>query len=217
MKCCRVTPGHVSFSAGARASSTIRSSQGLLHSLLSSACSFTHSYWFFIDLRCPPVPPLLILPPIHHRRLSLPPPSPSARWNGRPSLTLISSPTFLSLSLYFCSGSDPASPSRAANLSERAAARWTPRCGEERCWGSVWITAPTYEKRSNSTSDPQLEDIMVQVQKYKKRLECQREKNTFVDWKEAFRKSKCLPVRSYAIQSKITQEEKEKCVLMHVM
>lgn len=59
----RVTSGHVSVPAGARASSTIRSSQGL-HTLLSSAC-FTHWYWFFIDLRSPPVPPLLI----HHHRL----------------------------------------------------------------------------------------------------------------------------------------------------
>ena len=72
IKCCRVTPGHVSFSVSARAFSTIRSSQGLLHSLLSSAC-FTHSYWFFIDLRSPPVPPLFILSPIHHQPWCPPP------------------------------------------------------------------------------------------------------------------------------------------------
>lgn len=165
MKCCRVTPGHVSFSASARSSSTIHSIQGLLHSLLSSACSFTHSYWFFIDLRCPPVPPLLILPPIHHHGPNLPPPSPSARWNGRPSLTLISLPTFLSLSLYFCSRVDPSSPSHTANLSEKAVARWTPRCGKERCWGSFRTTDPTYEKRCNSTFDLQPKAIIVQVQK----------------------------------------------------
>lgn len=125
-------PGHVCFSASAIASPTIFSSQGLLHSLLSSACSFTHSYWFFIDLRCPPVPPLVLHPPLPPSHPSFP--SPSARWKGSPSLTLISSP-----SLDFCSGS--LSRSHTANLGEKAAARQTPRCGEERC---VWITPPIY-------------------------------------------------------------------------
>lgn len=181
MKCCRVTRGHVSFSASARASSTIRCSQGLLHSLLSSACSFTHSYWFFIDPRSPPVPPILTLPSYQP-----PPPSPpfsKCKVKRKTELDIDFFADFsLPLPLFPSSCVDPASLSlslsRTSNLSKKASVRWTPRCGEERCWGSFWITAPTYEKRCNATFDLQLEAIIVKVQKYKQRLECQKKKNT---------------------------------------
>lgn len=44
--------------------SLLYSSQDLLNSLLSTTC-FTHHYWFFIDLKSLPLPPLLLLSSIH--------------------------------------------------------------------------------------------------------------------------------------------------------
>lgn len=44
--------------------SLLYSSQDPLNSLLSTTC-FTHHYWFFIDLKSPPLPPLLLLSSIH--------------------------------------------------------------------------------------------------------------------------------------------------------
>lgn len=43
--------------------SLLYSSQDPLNSLLSTTC-FTHHYWFFIDLKSPPLPPPLVLPTI---------------------------------------------------------------------------------------------------------------------------------------------------------
>lgn len=80
--------------------SLLYSSQDPLNSLLSTTC-FTHHYWFFIDLKSPPLPPPLFLPTI--QIASAPLQGEKEAWAWHWFLHRLFSPPIL----YFCFGHWP--------------------------------------------------------------------------------------------------------------